>query len=106
MKNSILITLMALLLGLGAANIRIAVLIPTPQMHCQKCENKIKGNMRFEKGVRKVETDLETQNVTITYDSRKASVKTLQEGMKKIGYDTQVVSDQPQKSGKKNQPQQ
>lgn len=101
MKNSILITLMALLLGLGAANIRVAVLIPTPQMHCQKCENKIKGNMRFEKGVRKVETDLETQHVTITYDARKASVKTLQEGMKKIGYDTKLVSDQPQQEGKK-----
>lgn len=106
MKHSILITLMALLLGLGANSLRVVVFIPTPQMHCQKCENKIKGNMRFEKGVRKVETDLETQHVTITYDSRKASVKTLQEGMKKIGYDTQVVSDQPLKPEKKNQPQQ
>ena len=86
---------------LHAGELATLVVTTTPQMHCQKCENKIKGNMRFEKGVRKVETDLETQHVTITYDSRKASVKTLQEGMKKIGYDTKLVSDQPQQEGKK-----
>lgn len=101
MKHHILITLMALLMGLSASGLRVAVLTPTPQMHCQNCENKIKKNMRFEKGVRKVETDLETQHVTITYDPRKATVKSLQEGMKKIGYDTQVVSDQPVKNTKK-----
>ncbi|MBP3763930.1 MAG: heavy-metal-associated domain-containing protein [Bacteroidales bacterium] len=79
------------------AGLREAVLIPTPQMHCQSCENKIKKNMRFEKGVKRIETDLETQHVTITYDGRKTNVKALQEGMKKIGYETRVVSDQPVK---------
>ncbi len=74
-------------------SLKVAVLIPTPQMHCQKCENKIKKNMRFEKGVRKVETDLEAQHVSITYDPKKATVESLQAGMKKIGYDTKVVSD-------------
>ena len=103
MKHRILITLMALLMGLGASSLRVVVLTPTPQMHCQSCENKIKSNMRFEKGVRKVETDLETQHVTITYDPRKATVESLQAGMKKIGYDTKVVSDQPLKPEKKMQ---
>lgn len=94
MKHSILITLLALLMTAGY---RVAVLTPTPQMHCQKCETKIKKNMRFEKGVRKVETDLEKQHVTITYDPRKTNVKSLQEGMKNIGYETKLVSDGPLK---------
>lgn len=94
MKHSILIALMALL---TTAGYRVAVFTPTPQMHCQKCETKIKKNMRFEKGVRKVETDLEKQHVTITYDPRKTNVKSLQEGMKNIGYDTKLVSDGPLK---------
>ena len=93
MKNTILITLMALILGIGGNNLRVLVLTPTPQMHCESCENKIKSNMRFEKGVKKIETNLETQQVTITYDASKNNVEGLQKGMKKIGYDTKVVSD-------------
>ena len=98
MKHSILITLLALLMTAGY---RVAVFTPTPEMHCQKCETKIKKNMRFEKGVRKVETDLEKQHVTITYDPRKTNVKSLQEGMKNIGYETKLVSDKPMQNDKK-----
>lgn len=84
---------MALLLAMGGRELRMVVLTPTPQMHCENCENKIKSNMRFEKGVKKVETNLKTQEVTITYDPAKNSVEGLQAGMKKIGYETKVVRD-------------
>ena len=80
-------------LSVNAKDIKTLVVTTNPQMHCENCENKIKKNMRFEKGVRKVETDLETQHVSITYDPKKATVESLQAGMKKIGYDTKVVSD-------------
>ena len=93
MKQTIFITLMTLLLGLGAKELRVLVLTPTPQMHCEKCENKIKKNMRFEDGVKKVETNIEKQEVTITYDPSKNTIEGLQAGMKKIGYDTKVISD-------------
>lgn len=93
MKSKLLITFIALIMGIGAANLRVLVVTPTPEMHCENCENKIKSNMRFEKGVKKVETNLETQEVTITYDARKNCVEGLQQAMKKIGYDTKVVSD-------------
>lgn len=100
MKQTLLITLMALLLGLGSKELRVLVLTPTPQMHCENCENKIKKNMRFEKGVKKIDTDLEKQHVTITYDPTKTTVEGLQAGMKKIGYETKVVSDTPAKKDK------
>ena len=90
MKHTLLITMLALLLG---GSLRVLVLTPTPQMHCQNCENKIKKNMRFEDGVKKVETNIEKQEVTITYDPSKNTIEGLQDGMKKIGYDTKVVSD-------------
>lgn len=93
MKHTIIITILTLLLGLGSGDLRVLVLTPTPQMHCENCENKIKSNMRFEKGVKKVETNIERQEVTITYDPSKNTVEGLQAGMKKIGYDTKVVSD-------------
>ncbi len=102
MKQTILITLMALLFNLGGGELRVLVLTPTPQMHCENCENKIKNNMRFEKGVKKVETSIEKQQVTITYDPSKNTVEGLQSGMKKIGYETQVVSDNKINNKKKD----
>ena len=101
MKQFLLVILSALMLMGAAKDLRVLVLTPTPQMHCENCENKIKSNMRFEKGVKKVETDLEKQHVTITYDPKKNNVEGLQAGMKKIGYETKVVSDSMLK-GKKN----
>lgn len=92
---------MALMTAIGASSLRILVVTPTPAMHCENCENKIKSNMRFEKGVKKVETSLERQEVSITYDAKKNNVEGLQAAMKKIGYDTKVVSDTELKSNKK-----
>ncbi|MBQ6956060.1 MAG: heavy-metal-associated domain-containing protein [Bacteroidales bacterium] len=93
MKAKILVTLFALILGMSGSNLRVLIVTPTPEMHCESCENKIKSNMRFEKGVKKIETSLERQEVTITYDPKKNNVEGLQKAMKKIGYDTKVVSD-------------
>ena len=91
----------SLLLLAGGKDLHELVLTPTPQMHCTNCENKIKNNMRFEKGIVKIETSVEKQTVVITYNAKKTDVKTLQAAMKKIGYDTQVVSDKPVTKSKK-----
>ncbi len=96
MKQTLLILLSSLLLMAGAKDLRVLVMTPTPKMHCESCENKIKKNLRFEKGVKKIETSVENQTVTVTYDATKTDVKSLQSAMKQIGYDTKVVSDKSQ----------
>ncbi|MBR4505528.1 MAG: cation transporter, partial [Bacteroidales bacterium] len=60
-------------------------------------------NLRFEKGVVKIETSVPEQTVAVTYDASKTDVKKLQAAMKQIGYDTKVVSDklQPQTAKEK-----
>lgn len=93
MKQAILLMLTALLVAVGGKDLRQVVLTPTPIMHCQSCEDKIKGELRFEKGVVKVVTDREKQTVTITYNPRKTNVERLQAAMKRIGRDTKVLSD-------------
>lgn len=93
MKIKILAMMFALVMGLGGGNLRVLIVTPTPEMHCESCENKIKSNIRFEKGVKKIETNLERQEVSITYDPKKNNVEGLRSAMKKIGYDTKVVSD-------------
>jgi copper chaperone CopZ len=69
-----------------AADKTTTVFTVSPKMHCESCENKIKKNLRFEKGVKEITTSVPKQTVTITYDPEKTSVEKLQAGFKKIGY--------------------
>lgn len=101
MKKSLLMIMASLLLMAGGKDLRVLVMTPTPQMHCESCENKIKKNLRFESGVKKIETSLKEQTVTVTYDGTKTNVKKIQAAMKEIGYDTKVVSDKPKENEKK-----
>ena len=55
----------------------------SPKMTCQNCENKIKSNLRFEKGVSSIVTNLKEQTVTITYNPAKVSPERLTEAFKK-----------------------
>ena len=63
------------------------VVTTQPQMHCENCENKIKSNIRFVKGTKKIATSVDDQKVTIVYDGRKAKYNDYVEAFKKIGYE-------------------
>ena len=89
MKKRHIITLIASLFVITtmAKDIKTVVFTTQPQMHCENCENKIKGNLRFEKGVKKIETNIERQEVVITYDADKTTEEKLKAAFEKIGYD-------------------
>ena len=53
----------------------------------QKCENKIKSNIRFVKGTKKIETSVDDQRVTIIYDGKKAKYEDYVAAFRKIGYE-------------------
>lgn len=80
----------ALSLAAFAENIQTVVLTTTPQMHCQNCENKIKKNIRFVKGVKEITTSVKDQTVVIKYDADKAKVDDIQAAFKKIGFTATV----------------
>lgn len=62
------------------------VVTTSPVMHCNKCENKIKSNVRFVKGTKKIETSVPNQTVTIIYDGQKATYQDFEAAFGKIGY--------------------
>lgn len=101
--------MICMFLALGAMNIyakdiKKYVVTTTPQMSCQNCENKIKGNLRFEKGVKNVETSLKDQVVTVTYDAEKTDEAKLAEAFGKLNYKVKKVdgkADVKACSGKK-----
>ena len=89
MKKKLLVAFMLLVAGNTFAKTPVDTLVVTtlPQMHCQGCENKIKSNIRFVKGTKKIDTSVEEQKVTIVYDSKKAKYDDYVEAFKKIGYE-------------------
>ena len=96
MKQTMLIIAMMFTAACSMAkDIKTAVFTTSPQMHCESCENKIKGNLRFEKGVKGIDCNIPDQRVTITYDADKNKPENLIKAFEKFGYKaTQVKKDE------------
>ena len=98
MKKAFLLSAMMLTAVVGMAkDLKTLVVTTVPQMHCASCENKIKGNLRFEKGVKQIECDIPKQIVTITYDAEKTNPEAIMKGFTKFGYKaTEVKKEKPE----------
>lgn len=95
MKRNIFI--LTLMLGVvfiaGAKDLKTLCVTTQPQMTCSNCENKIKKNIRFEKGIHEISTDLEGQTVKIVYDADKTSEDKIIEAFGKIKYKAIKLDD-------------
>lgn len=98
MKKFVVLSAMILTAVVGMAkDLKTLVVTTVPQMHCASCENKIKGNLRFEKGVKQIECDIPKQMVTITYDGEKTNPEAIMKSFTKFGYKaTEVKKDKPE----------
>ena len=83
--------IMIMALTVAGKDIKTLVLTTNPQMHCESCENKIKNNIRFEKGVKSIETDIAAQTVTIVYDADKTTEDAIIQAFAKINYTVRKV---------------
>ena len=54
--------------------IKTVVFTTISQMHCEASENKIKSNLRFEKGIKSIETSVPNQTVTVKYNADKTTI--------------------------------
>ncbi len=62
---------------------------------CHMCEKTIEENMIYEKGVKKVEVDLASASVSITFDPHKTDPAALRTALTKLGYSADGVSADP-----------
>ncbi|MBR1889399.1 MAG: heavy-metal-associated domain-containing protein [Alloprevotella sp.] len=81
----------------GAKDIKTLVVTTNPKMHCESCENRIKKSLRFIKGVKNIETNVEAQKVTIQYDADKVQPNTIFDALKKIDYEATEIKKANQK---------
>lgn len=103
MKKFAFIAAMMMACAVYAKDLRVLVVDTQKQMHCQNCEAKIKKNIRFEKGVKAIETSVPKQTVTITYDADKGSKESIVKALGDLGYQVKVVGEKKveQKKAKK-----
>ncbi|MCQ2217809.1 MAG: heavy-metal-associated domain-containing protein [Paludibacteraceae bacterium] len=96
MKRRLVLLVAALgcALTISAKDIRTVTCTTDPQMHCAGCENKIKENLRFEKGVKAIETSVEKQTVKVTYDADKTNEENIIKGFAKIKYTATILPEQ------------
>lgn len=95
MRKFLFVSIIALLCGITsglAKDIKTVVFKTSPEMHCENCENKIKSNLRFEKGIKEIVTDLNTKTVKVTYDEDKTNVDNIIKGFAKIKYQATVFN--------------
>lgn len=83
-------------LAVSAKDIKELVVTTTPKLTCQNCEKKIKGNLRFEKGIKNIETSIPDQRVVITYDAEKTTPEKIEQAFQKIKYKVTIV--EPEKT--------
>ncbi|MEE0979490.1 MAG: heavy-metal-associated domain-containing protein [Muribaculaceae bacterium] len=89
-KLLILFASVAISLCTYAKDIKTVVFTVEPPMHCDKCETRIKNQLKFEKGVKKIDASAEKQSVTVVYDADKTSTAKLSVSLKKIGFKARV----------------
>ena len=101
MKKLILLTVaLFFAVVLQAQTIKEVVFTTEPEIECNNCVKRIKENIRFEKGVKAINPDLNTKLVTIQYDSEKTNPENLIKAFAKIKYKAVVV--EPDNKDKKD----
>jgi copper chaperone CopZ len=63
-------------------------------MHCHNCEQKIKKNIPYEKGVKDLTTNLEKQLVTVKYQADKTDKTKLKKAIEKLGFTCEEIKEQ------------
>jgi len=89
-----MIAMLMVSVSLFAKDIKVAVFSTNPQMHCAGCENRIKNGLMYEKGIKDIETSIEDQTVTITYDADVISIEAIQEAFGKLRYKVEVIKNE------------
>ena len=104
MKKILLVLSLAFFsISIFAKDIQELVVTTIPPMSCQNCENKIKkGDLRFEKGIKRIETNLAEQRVTIEYDADKTDPAKIEEAFHKIGYNVEILNSSLNTESDKN----
>ncbi len=101
MKKLIIMCLMAFI-GFGVAEVSaqkkndaaLKTTVFVTDIDCEHCAKKITNTIPYEKGVKDVQVDVPTKQVTVTYDATKNSEENLIKAFTKIKVKAEVKQEQ------------
>lgn len=103
MKKMKLLTV-TLLLFMGMASTfakddsKVKEVTYTCTIDCSSCKDKIMKNIPYEKGVKKVEVDIEKQLVIVSFREDKNSTEGIKKAIDKLGFQAEVKKKAPTNS--------
>ena len=67
------------------------VIFSCPDIDCPHCAMKINENIAFEKGVKDLNVNVETKQVSVIFNAEKTDTLALGKALAKLGYPAEVV---------------
>ena len=94
-KLSLLLLAFTFLFGVNAQTKKdVQTIVIQTNGVCGKCQEKIMGNIPYEKGVTDCNYDMKTSKVTVTYNPSKTNPDNIRQAISKLGYDADdVIAD-------------
>ena len=80
---------------LGCSKEQTTQVINTPTIQCGMCQKNIENGLKSIPGISKVSVDLDSKTTSVTYDSQKANVKTIENSISKSGYQANNLKADP-----------
>lgn len=64
-------------------------------IECNNCVNKVMTNLPQEKGIKDVKCNLESKEVTVTYQKDKNNAADIRKAIEKLGFTAKLVTEEP-----------
>lgn len=95
MKTHLIILFLFVITGTSWGQKTQTVVIHT-SAECEQCEERLEKGLNYTKGVVFAELDIESQNVTIRYSTKKTDLASLKKVINDLGYDADDQKADPQ----------
>lgn len=60
-------------------------------LHCEKCAEKVRENVSFEKGVKDLSISVPEKTVTVTFVAEKTDTVKLKKAIERLGYNAKIL---------------
>lgn len=78
-------------------NKQVETVVFNVKMNCMSCVAKVKKNIPFERGVKDLKVDFDTQKVAITYKMKKTDIEKLKKAIEKLDITVKGVENSKKK---------
>ena len=92
-KTMTMMLLLLVAMTVSAKSWKTIVFTTQPQMHCAKCENRVKNLFKEVEGIKEIDANCVEQTVTITYNAKKTNPEALQGVLEKGGYKARELKE-------------